>query len=60
MSKKVTVTVSYLYEGDKETDEAIVKDEADLWTSGTVGVDDLMAAGDCEFKVTVSEMADAE
>lgn len=60
MPKKVTVTCSYIYEGDEKTDEAIIKDESDHWTSGNVSVEDIMAAGDCEFKVTVSETADAE
>lgn len=60
MAKKVTVTCSYIYEGDETTNEAIVKEETGHWTDGTVGVDDIMAAGDCEFKVTVTETIDAE
>lgn len=58
--KTVQVTIRYEYEGDEDTDEAIVKTEKDSWVSGAVSLADIIAAGDHELNVSVVQTADVE
>lgn len=58
---KVTVTVTYDYEGDAENAEDAQKEEFDSWTSGSVGVEDIVAAGgNHTVTVTVTDFETAE
>lgn len=58
--RQVVVTIKYEYEGEEDTDKDIIATERDSWTSGEVGVDDIIASGDYEFGVAVVELADKE
>lgn len=55
MAKRVNISISYEYGGDEVTDDNIIHAEKEAWLEGTVGFDDIMAAGPYKLEVTVTE-----
>ena len=54
---QVKVTITYDYGGDYDTNEEAIADELESWTKGTVGVPDILAAGD-DGKINVEIIGD--
>lgn len=54
---KVKITLEYDYEGDATTNTAAQTSEKEFWTSGAVGLEDIIAGGD-NYKFEVEIVGD--